>query len=209
MGRVVKKIVLTGGPCAGKSSSLELIKNYISDLGYLVLVVNESATELINSGIKPFGNDSVSMIEFQEIVLNYQLYKEKLVLDNAEKYYKGRDIVILYDRGIGDYKAYIGEEEYIKLLNKYSLNESDILDDFDFVIFLETAAKSSGYMLENNNARSESSKEAIELDDKLYDAWKIHKNIYKIKSNDDFSIKQNEIIDFISKYFKENKKYIS
>ena len=207
MGRVVKKIVLTGGPCAGKSSSLELIKNYISDLGYLVLVINESATELINSGIKPFGNDSVSMSEFQEIVLNYQLYKEKLVLDTIEKYYKGREIVILYDRGIVDYKAYVGEEEYIKLLNKYSLNERDILDGFDLVIFLETAAKSSGYMLENNNARSENSNEAIDLDNKLYDAWKIHKNFYKIKSNYDFSIKQNEIIKIVSEFFKNKRVY--
>ena len=73
MGKVVKKIVLTGGPCAGKSTSLDLIREYLNGLGYLVLIVNESATELINGGIKPFGDNSISMLEFQDIVLRYQL----------------------------------------------------------------------------------------------------------------------------------------
>ena len=131
----------------------------------------------------------------------YQLYKEKLVSETADNYYKEKDIVIIYDRGIVDYKAYIGEDEYFKLLCKYNLVESNIFDSFDLVIFLETAAKSSGYILSNNNARSENSSEAIELDNKLFDVWKVHKNFYKIKSNDDFSIKQNEIIKIVSKFF--------
>ena len=47
MGKVVKRIVLTGGPCAGKSSSLNLIQKYLINKGYLVYIVQESATELI------------------------------------------------------------------------------------------------------------------------------------------------------------------
>ena len=113
----IYKIVLTGGPCAGKTTSLDLIREYINGLGYLVLVVNESATELINSGIKPFGENSVSMVEFQDIVLKYQLYKEKLVIDTAKQYYDDREIVIIYDRGMVDYKAYVGAVEYYKLLD--------------------------------------------------------------------------------------------
>ena len=201
MGKVVKKIVLTGGLCAGKSTSLNLIKEYFINLGYLVLIVNESATELIDSGLKPFGNDSLSMIDFQEIVLKYQLYKEKLVEETANKYYSDKEIIIIYDRGMVDYKAYIGDNEYYKLLDKYNLNEINILDKFDLVIHLETAAKSKDYTLENNNARSESKSEAIELDNKIFDAWKIHKNIFKIKASDDFLIKQNDIIKVIKEFF--------
>ena len=201
MGKVVKKIVLTGGPCAGKSTSLNLIKDYLNNLGYLVLIINESATELISGGIKPFGDDSISMIEFQDIVLRYQLYKERLVMETANKYYSDRNIVLIYDRGMVDYKAYIGDIEYYRLLDKYNLVEEDILDNFDLVIHLETAAKSKDYTNENNNARSESISEAIELDNKIFDSWKKHKNIYKIESNDDFLSKQNEIINVIKQEF--------
>lgn len=44
MGNIVKRIVLTVGPCAGKSSSLELFKGYLVNKGYVVYVVQESAT---------------------------------------------------------------------------------------------------------------------------------------------------------------------
>ena len=175
--------------------------NITGETGNLVLIVNESATELIGSGLKPFGNDSLSMIDFQEIVLKYQLNKEKLVEETANKYYSDKEIVIIYDRGICDYKAYIGEYEYYKLLDKYNLNENNILNNFDLVIHLETAAKNKDYTLENNNARSESKSEAIELDNKIFDAWKIHKNIFKIKASDDFLIKQNDIIKVIKEFF--------
>lgn len=205
MGKVVKKIVLTGGPCAGKSSSLELIKNYLRDLGYLVLIVNESPTELIKSGIKPFGDNKIGMVEFQDIVLKYQLFKEKLVIETAKKYYDDKEIVIIYDRGIIDYKAYIGKEAYYDLLDKYNLVETDIFNDYDMIIYLETAAKCKSYTTDNNNARSENVSEAIKLDDKTFDAWESHEKIYIIKSNEDFLAKQNEIIGVISEVFDEKR----
>lgn len=203
MEKIIKKIVLTGGPCAGKSSSLELIKNYLSNSGYLVYIVQESATELINSGIKPFGENSIDLIKFQEIILKYQLDKELLIENVAKTYDTDKDIIIIYDRGIIDYKAYIGRNNFDELLKKYNLSEKDILNKYDLVIHLETAAKSEGYTKENNKARSESRKEAIELDSKIYESWKIHKNLVKIKSNADFKEKQNNIITVIDTYINQ------
>ena len=49
----VKKIVLTGGPCAGKTTALTWINNYFSNRGYNVLFVPETATELISNGVAP------------------------------------------------------------------------------------------------------------------------------------------------------------
>ena len=40
-------IVITGGPCAGKSTAMSHIQSYFSTLGYTVLFVPETATELI------------------------------------------------------------------------------------------------------------------------------------------------------------------
>lgn len=206
MGKVVKRIVLTGGPCAGKSSSLDLIHNYLVSKGYIVYIVQESATELINSGIKPFGNNKLELLKFQEIILKYQLYKEGLVDFVSENCEIDKDIVIVYDRGIIDNKAYIGQRDFDSLLNKYNLNELDILDKYDLVIHLETAAKGNDYTKENNKARSESELEAIELDTKTYDAWKLHKNLVRVKCYDKFEDKQSRILEICENAFSKNSK---
>ena len=43
----ITKIVITGGPCAGKSTAMSWIQNAFTELGYAVLFVPETATELI------------------------------------------------------------------------------------------------------------------------------------------------------------------
>lgn len=205
MGRVVKKIVLTGGPSSGKSSSLEFIHKHLTNLGYVVLIVNESATELINSGIKPFGENKLKMVDFQDVILRYQLFKENLIEDTAINF-MDKDIVILYDRGVMDNKAYINDYEFECLLKKYNLKEFDLINRYDLVIHLETGAKSKYYVTKNNKARYESISEAIELDNRTYKAWINHNNLYKVKCNDDFKEKQREIIIICDEFL--NKKEV-
>ena len=43
----ITKIVITGGPCAGKTTALSWIQSNFTKLGYTVLFVPETATELI------------------------------------------------------------------------------------------------------------------------------------------------------------------
>ena len=47
----IAKIVITGGPCAGKTTALARIEQDLSEKGYHVFIVGESATELIKGGI--------------------------------------------------------------------------------------------------------------------------------------------------------------
>ena len=75
-----KRIVLTGGPGSGKTTVINNIANIFSSLGVKVIVVPETATEIITSGIKPFGEDPVDMLAFQELVLKQQLSKEKVMM---------------------------------------------------------------------------------------------------------------------------------
>ena len=49
----ILKIVITGGPCAGKTSALRRIKERYSKLGFEVVHIPETATELISGGISP------------------------------------------------------------------------------------------------------------------------------------------------------------
>lgn len=52
---LVSKIVLTGGPCGGKTTALVTIEQELTDIGYKVYILDEVATRLISSGIKPLG----------------------------------------------------------------------------------------------------------------------------------------------------------
>ena len=48
------KIVITGGPCAGKSTAMSWIQNHFSEKGWTVLFVPETATEFISGGVAPW-----------------------------------------------------------------------------------------------------------------------------------------------------------
>lgn len=53
MAMKISKIVITGGPCGGKSTALGRIKDRFTAKGYRVLFVSETATELISGGVAP------------------------------------------------------------------------------------------------------------------------------------------------------------
>ena len=156
----VTKIVLTGGPCGGKTTALAKIEQFLTERGIKVFIVSESATELIRGGIRPFGDQSFSMVTFQDFILNYQLAKEKIYDMVAQDWNDA--CVIIYDRGLMDNKAYITDEEFTSLLNRYGYQELDFLDRYDMVIHLVSAADGAEkyYTLENNKSRSEGVEEA-------------------------------------------------
>ena len=47
----ISKIVITGGPCAGKTTGLSYLEQELTKIGYKVVFLNESATELILNGL--------------------------------------------------------------------------------------------------------------------------------------------------------------
>ena len=50
----ITKIVITGGPCAGKTTAMSWIQNAFSQMGYAVLFVPETATALKSGGVAPW-----------------------------------------------------------------------------------------------------------------------------------------------------------
>lgn len=46
----ITRILLTGGPCAGKTTALAAISQDLSHLGYKVLIVPEAATLIMKGG---------------------------------------------------------------------------------------------------------------------------------------------------------------
>ena len=63
----ITKIVLTGGPCAGKTTAMNWIQNNFVKQGYKVLFIQETATELITGGFTPW--EARTNVDFQEILI--------------------------------------------------------------------------------------------------------------------------------------------
>lgn len=187
----VKKIVLTGGPCAGKTTLLTKIQETFSEQGYTVLVVPEAATELISSGLCP-GTEAVSMEKFQEFVVRRQLDTEKNYdLAAGEMVKNGGEVLIVCDRGIMDGQGYVSENNFDHVLDLFGLTRSDAFARYDGVIHLVTAAQGAeyAYTTSNNAARRETAEQARELDVKTQMAWVGHSHLRVIGNETDFQTK--------------------
>lgn len=200
MGKIVGKIVLTGGPCAGKTSALTKIEEELTEKGYKVFIVSESATELIKGGIKPFGSMPIELVKFQSLILKYQYEKEKIYEEAAKSLSDDEKCIIIYDRGLLDNKAYINQQIFNELLKKQGLKELEIMDNYNMVIHLVTAADGAeeAYTLGNNVARTETIDEAKELDNRTVNAWAGHPNLRIIANEKDFASKLQNVVDEIN-----------
>ena len=200
----VTKIVLTGGPCAGKTSAINLIKKVFSERGYAVLHCAEVPTDLIMSGIAPWTIED--FFDFEDAVLNTQITREMTIEKYSQKLKDVDKVIIICDRGIMDIKAYMNNEEFTKLLEYNNMNENDALTEYDAIFHLVTAACGAKefYTLENNSARSETIEQAIELDRKTLTAWVGHPHLRIIDNNIDFDAKLNNLITAMSEFLDEN-----
>ena len=194
----ITKIVVTGGPCAGKSTAQSWIQQTFEKKGYAVLFVPESATELITSGVAPWTLES--NFDFQNAILKLQIAKENIFEQSAKKIYGKDKVLIVCDRGVLDNKAYMEKQEFEKILKVNNLSETTLRDEYDAVFHLVTCAKGAEefYTLENNSARTETVAEAISLDDKLISAWTGHPHFRVIDNSSNFENKMKKLIAEIS-----------
>ena len=199
------KIVLTGGPCAGKSTAMNWIQNFFVKQGYGVIFVPETATELITGGLTPW--NSKSNMDYQSTVLDLQLAKENIFTTGAYNM-KEDKILIVCDRGALDNKAYISNKDFQFMLKSKGLNEVELRDSYDAVFHLVTAAKGAEefYNL-GNKARTETKEEAIRLDDKTISAWTGHPHLRIIDNSTDFDTKMKRLLIEISHFLGEPEPY--
>ena len=198
----ISKIVLTGGPCAGKTTALSWISNYFTKIGYGVLFVPETATELITNGVAPWTCGTVC--DFQMLNLKLQKYKEK-TFEKAAKTMDNEKILIVCDRGMLDSKAYMKEIDFKKILKDLKTTEIKERDSYDAIFHLVSTAKGKeeAYTLSNNTARTESLEEAKKLDDKIISAWTGHPHFRIIDNSTDFEEKLEKLLKEISAFLGE------
>jgi CYTH domain-containing protein/predicted ATPase len=199
----VSMIVLTGGPCSGKSSSLAYLTERLSDHGFLVFIVPETATLITSTGIDRRKMDRTrQVVMFEETIFDMQLAFEETYKKAVTGIFPDRRKVILLDRGIMDIKAFIPHEDFRAMLNKRGLSEVDVRDRYNGVIHLVTAAEGAEeyYTGENNAARIESPEEARSIDRKTRESWLGHPHFKIIDNRTDFEGKIKRTFETISEF---------
>lgn len=202
----ITKIVITGGPCAGKTTAMNWIQNAFRERGYDVLFVPETATELISGGVAPWTCKTNS--DYQHCHMRFQLEKEK-VFEQAARCMKKDKVLIVCDRGALDNKVYMDEETFESVVRSVNASEVELRDQYDAVFHLVTAAKGAEefYTTANNTARIEGIEEAAAMDDKFIAAWTGHPHFRVIDNSTDFEDKMKRLLEEISSFLGEPEPY--
>lgn len=200
----IYKVVLTGGPCGGKTTLLSLASTKFKQQGLNVLVVPEAASIIFNSSIRfpDLNKEQVELIQdtiFQlQTTLENQIYKYAQTLSS--------DSLILIDRGVFDNKAFIDPIMWNSLLDRWNVTENELLDRYDSVIHLVTAANGAPkyYTTDNNPSRTETPEQACLVDFKLIHSWSSHKNHHVLHNDSHFEIKSKRALHIIAELTKSS-----
>ncbi len=198
MGKITK-IVITGGPCAGKTASFQWIRETFSREGYRVLTVAETATELISGGIAPWS--CCSKNEYQKCQMTLQVAKEDVYI-RAACGMSDENVLIVCDRGLPDNKVYMDEEEFYVALDEMGISEEEMYHRYDGVFHLMTAAKGAldFYSSDSNPVRMETPEEAAALDDAQIAVWDRHPYRVMIDNSTEFPQKMERLMDEIRSF---------
>lgn len=200
----ITKIVLTGGPCGGKSTGLSRIDEYFSKRGYRVIFVPEAATEL-KTGFNLTPINCASPYEFQRAIFKKQKSNEEIAEEQASKMTDVDKILIVCDRGIIDSKAYVKNVEFKRLLREFKTNEVKERDSYDAVFQLVSTAKGKEeyYTLDNNPARDDPPEKARKLDDRMIECWTGHPHFRIIDNSTDFEEKLERLLKEVAVFLGE------
>lgn len=194
----VTKIVLTGGPCAGKSSILKSVKTRFVEKGYAVYALPEAATLFSEAGADFLTKDARLSFVTELSKLKYQLAIEDSMTQIAQNC--GKPAIMVCDRASMDTAAYISQDVWKSMMSEINATEESLRDDrYDAVIHLCTAAKGAEefYSLRNNACRSESIGFARVIDDNLIRAWQNHPRYFMVNAEIYFENKVQKVMDII------------
>lgn len=202
----ITKIVITGGPCAGKTTALASIQTAFSRLGYKVITVPEPATELISNGVTPWECSSAE--EYQRCQMEVQLVRER-AFERAARGMDEEKVLIACDRGMLDNKCYMTPDEFDRVVADLGCNEIALRDSYDAVFHLVSVAKGAEehYGTASNVARYESLDEAAALDDCFIEGWTGHPYLRVIDNSTDFEGKIERLIAEIAYFLGETAPY--
>jgi predicted ATPase len=182
----IPKIVLTGGPGAGKTALLEIAKQTLCPH---VGIAQETASILFGGGF-PRGSSNEHRMATQRAIFYVQ--QEVEYIATLPPHIK----VLLCDRGTIDGLAYWPHhpEDFWSCVHTSSQEQ---LHTYTSVIHLRTPSEEEGY--QTNTIRTETAQEAAALDQKILQAWSLHPRRHTIESSPDFIAKISQALAVLKK----------
>ncbi len=187
------RIALTGGPCAGKTTALGVLKQRLEKDGITVIEIEERATKLMSSGKTP---ESMGVYEFHKLLFEEQLAEETQKIQYASAL-PCEKAVLLSDRGLLDNRAYVSEADFERYAGENGLNEDIIRNSYDAVFHLVTAACGAEqfYTTNNNCVRYEDIEGARRIDEEILAVWTGTPHLRVIDNSTDFDGKLKRLIE--------------
>lgn len=176
----LRRVVLTGGPGAGKSAVLELIRLFFCEH---VKTLPEAAG-IVFGGRFPRSDRPALRQAAQRAIYHIQRELESIAAtENAA--------VVLCDRGTVDCGAYwIGEGD---LFSAVGTTRADELARYDAVIHLRTPTSTQAYT-RDNPLRLESIEEAAAIDAQIAAQWSGHRRRFVVEPTEDFLHKASKAL---------------
>ena len=215
----IKRIVLTGGPCAGKTTALVKVIEHFTSLGFKVFTIPEVPTIFSQAGMNYLTENKALFYEGEKATLEMQLAFEDKFMRMADQCTE--PTVVVCDRGTMDISAYMSAEMWDEITAAVGTTSVELRQRYDAVLHLVSAADGAEqfYTTANNAQRYEQMNEeglriARELDKKVIKAWTGHPHLRVINNHEDFDKKLNRVLKEISHVLgipqpiEEERKYI-
>ena len=180
-----KKIVLTGGPGAGKTAVLELVQRQFCRH---LMVLPESASILFQGGF-PRSQEPAAKHPLQRAIYHVQREIETWGENTANC------AILLCDRGTVDGAAYWPEPP--TFWEALQTTREAEWKRYAAVIHLRVPSLSGGYDNVSNPHRIETPEEAARIDEKILALWEGHPHRFVIESEPLFFDKAGEALDIL------------
>lgn len=178
-----RRIVLTGGPGAGKTAVLELIRQSFCEH---VRMLPEAAGIVFGGGFARNGNP-----EWRRAAQRAIFYVERELETAADTENKA---VVLCDRGTVDGAAYWpGPGD---LWSSVGATLAEQMERYHAVIHLRTPTLESGYN-RINPLRIESAADAAAIDDRIAQLWKEHPKRFVVEASKNFLDKATRVLEIL------------
>ena len=124
----VWRLVLTGGPCGGKTTGQSRLATFFENIGWKVYRVPETATVLLSGGVNFADLSEQAAEKFQANLLKTMIQIENSFFDLASSC-SAQNCLVICDRGAMDASAFVSREQWDNILDANELDEVDIRDN--------------------------------------------------------------------------------
>lgn len=180
---LTRRVVLTGGPGAGKTAVLEMLAHEVCPH----VVISKEAAGILFAGGFPRGREPAMRRAAQRAIYHVQLELETMLAESNAA-------LIVFDRGIVDGSAYWpGPDDFWSAMGT---TRAQALARYDAVVHMRSPDGADGYG-HQNPLRTETAAEARVIDDRILAAWSGHPHRFIVEPTPNFLTKAERALALI------------